>query len=137
MNGFIHIKKKQMFYDALSVFNSELKLWSKVWPEKNIFYSVISKSWISLEFQAFLTNLENLYSKIKAENQFATFFTGDFNAHSQLGGGQDVWEYGAGQEENGARTFFAHWNNGAKTFFWLPKFLLHFSVYPWTFHIPL
>ena len=38
----------------------------------------------SSEFQAFLLNFENLYSKIKAENPFATFFTGDFNAHSQL-----------------------------------------------------
>ena len=26
----------------------------------------------------------NLHTKIKAENPFATFFTGDFNAHSQL-----------------------------------------------------
>ena len=31
-----------------------------------------------------LSNFENLYSKIKTENPFAIFFTGDFNAHSQL-----------------------------------------------------
>ena len=31
-----------------------------------------------------MANFENLYSKIKAEKAFATFFTGDFNAHSQL-----------------------------------------------------
>ena len=36
------------------------------------------------EFQAFLSNFENLYTKIKAENPFATFFKGDFNAHSQI-----------------------------------------------------
>ena len=31
-----------------------------------------------------MANFENLYSQIKAEKPFATFFTGDFNAHSQL-----------------------------------------------------
>ena len=31
----------------------------------------------------FLSDFTNLYSKIKTENPFATFFTGDFNAHSQ------------------------------------------------------
>ena len=31
-----------------------------------------------------MANFENLYSYIKAEKPFATFFTGDFNAHSQL-----------------------------------------------------
>ena len=31
-----------------------------------------------------MANFENLYSEIKAEKPFATFFTGDFNAHSQL-----------------------------------------------------
>ena len=38
----------------------------------------------SPEFQAFVSNFENLYLNIKAENPFATFFTGDFNAHSQF-----------------------------------------------------
>ena len=38
----------------------------------------------SPEFQIFLSNFENLHSKIKAENPFASFFTGDFNAHSQF-----------------------------------------------------
>ena len=37
----------------------------------------------SSKFQAFLTYFKNLYAKIKEENPFATFFTGDFNAHSQ------------------------------------------------------
>ena len=38
----------------------------------------------SFEFLAFLSNFRNLYSKIKAENPFAMFFTGDYNAHSQF-----------------------------------------------------
>ena len=38
---------------------------------------------ITPNFQAFLSDFTNLYSNIKAENPFATFFTGDFNAHSQ------------------------------------------------------
>ena len=32
----------------------------------------------------FLSNLTNLYSKIKNENPYASFFTGDFNGHSQF-----------------------------------------------------
>ena len=35
----------------------------------------------SPEFQDFLSNFKNLYSKIQAENPFSTFFTGDFNGH--------------------------------------------------------
>ena len=38
----------------------------------------------SPEFQDFLSKFETLYSNIKTENPFAIFFTGDFNAHSQL-----------------------------------------------------
>ena len=38
----------------------------------------------SLEFQTFLSNFKNIYLKVKAENPFATFFTGDYNAHSQF-----------------------------------------------------
>ena len=37
----------------------------------------------SPEFDRFLNDLENLYTKIKYENPYAMFFTGDFNAHSQ------------------------------------------------------
>jgi len=55
---------------------------------KKIFFTVLYRSpafnHSSPEFQAFLANFENLYSKIKTENPFATFFTGDFNAHSQF-----------------------------------------------------
>ena len=36
------------------------------------------------EFHIFLNDFKNLYLKIQAENPFVTFFTGDFNAHSQL-----------------------------------------------------
>ena len=54
---------------------------------KKIFFTVLYRSpafnHISPEFQAFLSNFENLYSNIQAENPFATFFTGDFNAHCQ------------------------------------------------------
>ena len=38
----------------------------------------------SPEFQTFLANFENLYSKIKDEKPLETFFTGDFNAHSEF-----------------------------------------------------
>ena len=57
-------------------------MWSK-----NIFFTILyrnpSSNYTSLEFQTFLKNFENLYSKIKAEKPLATFFTGDFNAHTQ------------------------------------------------------
>ena len=55
---------------------------------KNYFFTVLyrtpSFNHTSPEFQDFLSNFENLYSKFKSENPFATSFTGDFNAHSQL-----------------------------------------------------
>ena len=55
---------------------------------KKIFFTVLSRSPAfnhnSLEFQALLSNFKNLYLKVKAENSFATFFTGDYNAHSQF-----------------------------------------------------
>ena len=38
---------------------------------------------ILLNSKLFLSNFEDLYLKIKAENPFATFFTGDYNAHSE------------------------------------------------------
>ena len=37
----------------------------------------------SPEFERFLKDLENLYTKIKYENPYVMFFAGDFNAHSQ------------------------------------------------------
>ena len=55
---------------------------------KKIFFTVLYRSTASNHtspvFQTFLSNFENLYSNIQAENPFATFFTGDFNAHSQF-----------------------------------------------------
>ena len=61
----------------------ELKL-----GRKKIFFSVLYRSPASIhstpEFRAFLTNFKHLHSNIQAENPFATFFTGDINAHSQL-----------------------------------------------------
>ena len=36
------------------------------------------------EFKVFFSNFTNLYSKIKNENPDASFFTGDFNGHSQF-----------------------------------------------------
>ena len=38
----------------------------------------------SPEFNVFLSNFTNLYSKIRNENPYASFFIGDFNGHSQL-----------------------------------------------------
>ena len=56
---------------------------------KKIFFTVLYRTpafkHTSPEFQAFLTNFENLYSNIKTENPFAIFFTTVFNdAHSQF-----------------------------------------------------
>ena len=54
---------------------------------KKIFVTVLYRSPAfdhnSPNFKAFLSNFSNLYAKIKAENPFAAFFTGDFNAHSK------------------------------------------------------
>ena len=59
----------------------------------HIWFKVSHKSHISIPLHQniffaskmkVLSNFENLYSKIKTENPFAIFFTGDFNAHSQL-----------------------------------------------------
>ena len=56
--------------------------------QKKIFCTVLYRSpacaRTSPEFQAFMSNFENLYLNIKAENPFATFFAGDFNAHAQF-----------------------------------------------------
>ena len=55
---------------------------------KKIFFTTLYRSpafnHTSCEFLDFLSNFENLNAKIKAENPFASFFTGDFNGHSQL-----------------------------------------------------
>ena len=55
---------------------------------KKIFFTVLYRSpacdHTSPELQGFMSNFENLYLNIKAENPFATIFTGDFKAHSQF-----------------------------------------------------
>ena len=54
---------------------------------KNIFFTVLYRSTAfnhtSGEFANILSNVINLYYKIKSENPYVTF-AGDFNAHSQL-----------------------------------------------------
>ena len=55
---------------------------------KKIFFTVLYRSpasnYTSPEFMAFLSNVSNLYTKINNENPYASFFTGDFNGHSQF-----------------------------------------------------
>ena len=55
---------------------------------KKIFFTVLYRSPSnkvgSPEFDSFISNLNTLYENIKKDNPFATFFTGDFNAHSEL-----------------------------------------------------
>ena len=55
---------------------------------KKIFLTVLYRSpsfnYKSPEFKLFLENFTNLHAKINAENPYATFYTGDFNGHSQL-----------------------------------------------------
>ena len=55
---------------------------------KRIFFTVLYRSpasnYTSPEFMDFLSNVSNLYTKINNENPYASFFTGDFNGHSQL-----------------------------------------------------
>ena len=55
---------------------------------KKIFFTVLYKSpafnHASPEFLDFLSNVTTLYSKMKNGNPYASFFTGDFNGHSQF-----------------------------------------------------
>ena len=55
---------------------------------KKIFFTVLYRSPChtngSPEFEAFLRNFEDLYTKIRNEDPFSMFSTGDFNGHSQL-----------------------------------------------------
>ena len=54
---------------------------------KKIFFTVLYRSPAynlgSPQFDNFLLNFKNLYENIKKENPYTTFFTGDFNGHSQ------------------------------------------------------
>ena len=55
---------------------------------KKIFFTVLYRSPASKkgspEFELFKLNFKNLHTNIMAENPYATFFTGDFNGHSQF-----------------------------------------------------
>ena len=72
--------------DDLS-FNETIVLELK-FGRKKIFFTVLYRSPAynlgSPQFENFLLNLRNLYESIKNENPYTTFFTGDFNGHSQL-----------------------------------------------------
>ena len=55
---------------------------------KKVFFTVLyrspANSASSIEFEQFLTNFTNLHNKITLEKPYASFYTGDFNAHSQF-----------------------------------------------------
>ena len=55
---------------------------------KKIFFTVLYRSpsikHSSPEFEEFIQKFKNLHSRIKLENPYTMFFTGDFNAHSQF-----------------------------------------------------
>ena len=55
---------------------------------KKIFFTVLYRSPShkrgSPEFETFMRNFRNLYTIIEAENHYASFFTGDFNGHSEF-----------------------------------------------------
>ena len=57
-------------------------------PRRKIFFTVLyrspSSNSKSVAFSEFIENLQNLHTNISAENPYAMFFTGDFNAHSKL-----------------------------------------------------
>ena len=58
-----------------------------IFRRKKIFFTVLYRNPKSKanspEFNSFLEKFENLYLKIQEERPYATFFTGDFNGHSQ------------------------------------------------------
>ena len=58
-----------------------------IFGHKKIFFTVLYRNprtkAQSPEFDIFLLDLENLYKKIKDEKPYSSFFTGDFNGHSQ------------------------------------------------------
>ena len=68
-------------------FNESIVLELK-FPRKKIFFTVLyrspSSNSKSTAFSDFIENLKNLHTSISAENPYAMFFTGDFNAHSRL-----------------------------------------------------
>ena len=73
------VRRDLSFHESLVV---ELKF-----QRKKIFFTVLYRSpsfkHNSIEFQLFLENFTRLNGKLKDENPFAMFFTGDFNGHSR------------------------------------------------------
>ena len=59
----------------------------EITKRKKVFFTLLYRSpaskYGSPEFELFLLNFKNLHTNIMAENPYATFFTGDFNGHSQ------------------------------------------------------
>ena len=55
---------------------------------KKMFFTVLYRSpsfkHSSVEFTVFISNFKVLHTKIQAENPYASFYTGDFNGHSQF-----------------------------------------------------
>ena len=49
-----------------------------------VLYRSLAFSHTSPEFKVFLSNFTNLYRKIKNENPYVSFFTCNFNGHSQF-----------------------------------------------------
>ena len=66
----------EIFDHLLQFIIFEVFLKEKRIPEINLYMILKSFNHTSVKFQAFLSNFKNL--------PFATFFTGDFNAHSQF-----------------------------------------------------
>ena len=76
----INVRRDLSFKESIVV---EFKLGRKK-QHFTVLYRSPSSNHASPEFQAFLLNFKNLYSKIKTENPFAMFFVGDFNGKSHL-----------------------------------------------------
>ena len=76
----VNVRRDLSFDESIVV---ELKFGRKI-----IFLTFLYRSpsfdHASSEFRIVLSNFKNLYSKIKTENPFAMFFTGDFNGKSHL-----------------------------------------------------
>ena len=49
-----------------------------------LLYRSLSFKHSSIEFNNFISNFNALHTKIQAENPYASFYTGDFNGHSQF-----------------------------------------------------
>ena len=77
----INIRKDLSFNESIVV---ELNFGRRRKILFTVLYRSPASNHTSPEFTNFLSNFTNLYSKIKNENPFATFFPGDFNGHTQI-----------------------------------------------------